>query len=192
MPAREWAVIDSNVLIAANGKSDQADDACIDKCIDILMGVSSSTSLALDDGNEILSEYSRYCDYSGKPGVGDLFFAWAVNNQYTMCHRVSLTPDQDRGYAEFPESPDLAKFDPSDRKFVATALRADPAARIYNAVDSDWRQFAQPLASAGIRVTELCPDCLKPGVRRPALRFPVEASGLILQSHLVTAHAGTG
>lgn len=27
MPTRQWAVIDSNVLIAANGKSDQADDA---------------------------------------------------------------------------------------------------------------------------------------------------------------------
>jgi len=157
------AVIDSNVLIAANGKSDQANDACVDRCVDVLMEVSQESSLALDDGNEILNEYSRCCNYSGQPGVGDRFFLWAQRNQHTTCLRVPLTPHEDRGYQEFPDTQDLAKFDPSDRKFVATALGCTPTATIYNAVDSDWSHSAPALAAVGIPVTELCPDCLKPG-----------------------------
>jgi hypothetical protein len=92
MPTRRLAVIDSNVLIAANGKSSQANDACVERCIDILLKVSQDSSLALDSGNEILDEYARYCSYSGQPGVGDRFFLWAHRNQHTTCLRVQLTP----------------------------------------------------------------------------------------------------
>jgi hypothetical protein len=175
MPTGRLAVIDSNVLIAANGKSDQANDACVDRCVEILVEVSQGSSLAMDDGNEILNEYSRYCNYSGQPGVGDRFFLWAQRNQYATCLRVALNPHEDRGYEEFPDTPDLAKFDPSDRKFVATALGCTPTATIYNAVDSDYAQHAQALADAAIPVTELCPDCLKPEYRTklpPTCRVP--------------------
>ncbi len=161
MPNRRWAVVDSNVLIAANGKSEQANDTCLEKCIAVLLGVRTTTSLALDDGNEILDEYSRYCSHSGQPGVGDEFFRWAFDNQYTSCRRVPLTPDENRVYREFPDTPDLKKFDRSDRKFVATALGCTPTATIYNAVDSDYAQFKPALAAAAVSVAELCPDCLK-------------------------------
>ena len=133
MPIRSMAVVDSNVLIAANGKTDQANDACVETCIDVLLEVSERPRSLWTDGNEILNEYSRYCNYSGQPGVGDEFFLWAHDNQYTNCHRVPLTPHEDRGYQEFPDTPDLEKFDPSDRKFVATALGCTPTATIYNA-----------------------------------------------------------
>jgi hypothetical protein len=161
MPNRRWAVVDSNVLIAANGKSEQANDACVEKCIDVLLEVRVAPSLALDEGNEILAEYSRYCSHSGQPGVGDEFFRWAFDNQYASCHRSPLTPHQDRVYQEFPDTPDLEKFDRSDRKFVATALGCTPTAAVYNAVDSDYSQFALALAAAAVPVTELCLDCLK-------------------------------
>jgi len=161
MQNRGWAVVDSNVLIAANGKSEQANDACVEKCIDVLLEVRTATSLALDDGDEILAEYARYCSHSGQPGVGDEFFRWAFDNQYTSCHRIHLTIDEDRVYQEFPDTPDLERFDRSDRKFVATALGCVPTATIYNAVDSDWSQSAPALAAAGVPVIELCPDCLK-------------------------------
>jgi len=160
IPNRRWTVVDSNVLVVADGKSPQANDACIEKCIDVLIAVRDAASLHLD-GGEILDEYSHGRDHSGQPGVGDEFFRWAFNNQYTHCHRVPLTPDDDRGYKEFPETPDLAKFDPSDRKFVATALGCTPPAIIYNAVDSDWSHAAPALVAVGVPVTELCPDCLK-------------------------------
>lgn len=165
MPERRCAVVDSNILIAANGRSEQANDACVDKCIEILQKVEEEHSLALDDGGEIMAEYSRYSDYSGRPGSGDWFFLWAYEHQYTTCRRVHLTPDEKRGYREFPDTPALAKFDPSDRKWIATALGCTPTATIYNAVDSDYAQHAQALADATIPVTELCPDCLKPEYR---------------------------
>lgn len=161
-PDRQWAVIETNILIAANGKSDQANDACMDKCIETLLEVRATACLALDDAGEILDEYSVYCSYSGQPGVGDEFFIWAHNNQYATCRRVRLTPHDDRVYQEFPDAPGLAKFDRSDRKWIATALGCDPTATIYNAVDSDYAEATQALADAAIPVTELCPDCLKP------------------------------
>ncbi len=162
MPNGRWSVIDSNVLIVANGKSEQANDACVEKCIDVLLEVRGATSLALDESGEILVEYSRYCSHSGQPGVGDEFFRWAFNNQYTACYRVLLTPHEDRVYQEFPDTSGLEEFDRSDRKFVATALGCTPTATICNAVDSDYAQFKLALADAGVPVAELCPDCLKP------------------------------
>lgn len=74
---------------------------------------------------------------------------------------MKLTPDTDRGYREFPDSPELRKFDWSDRKFVATALGCDPAGEIVNAVDSDYSQFTDALRAVGVPVREICPDCLK-------------------------------
>lgn len=56
-------------------------------------------------------------------------------------------PDGDGSYLEFPDTPDLAKFDRSGRKWVATALGCTPTATIYNAVDSDYAQHAQALAT---------------------------------------------
>lgn len=108
-----------------------------------------------------MAEYSRHSSYSGQPGAGDRFFRRAFQNQYQACRMVRLTVHEHRGYTEFPDTPDLKRFDPSDRKFVATALACTPPATIHNAVDSDWSQFAAPLASAGIKVTELCSNCLK-------------------------------
>jgi hypothetical protein len=161
MPTPEWAVVDSNILIAANGKSDQADDACVESCIDLLLDVRTRTRLALDADGEILAEYANKSSPTGRPGVGDEFLRWAIDNQYIHCHRTQLTRNEIREFHEFPDDDALSRFDRSDRKFVATALACTPPATIHNAVDSDWSQFAAPLASAGIKVTELCPNCLK-------------------------------
>lgn len=90
-------------------------------------------ALALDADRAILDEYRNYCNYRGQPGVGDEFYRWAFDSQHASCHLVELTPDADRGYREFPDSPELRKFDWSDRKFVATALGCDPAGEIVNA-----------------------------------------------------------
>jgi hypothetical protein len=164
VPDKRWAVIDTNVLIAANRKSSQANGACVENCIDFLFEVREAGSLVLDETGDIFEEYSSsgYLNYSGRPGSGDEFFVWVYENQHTKCHRVPLTPHEDRVYEEFPDTPALATFDRSDRKWIATALGCTPTATIYNAVDSDYAQHAQALADAAIPVTELCPDCIKP------------------------------
>ena len=63
MPNHQWAVIDSNVLIVADGNSPQATDACVEKCIDLLLEVRGAASLALDDGGDIL--YERVREWTG-------------------------------------------------------------------------------------------------------------------------------
>lgn len=157
---QRFTVVDTNVLIAASGRSDQASTACIEACIDELIGVRRERQLALDAAGEILEEHSRHCHYRGQPGVGDEFFRWAQDNRYTECHLVELTPNADRVYEEFPNVADLRSFDRADRKFVATALTCNPTADVVNALDSDWRDVASALAAAGLSVRELCPECI--------------------------------
>ena len=161
MPERVLAIVDTNVLITANGRGHMVPATCSESCIDSLLDIRDRNSLVLDEHGKILEEYASHCNHSGQPGVGDEFFRWAFQSQYTSCRRVVLTPDDDRGYREFPDAPELSKFDRSDRKFVATALSCDLAAEILNAVDSDYAQFADALKDAGVTVIELCPDCLK-------------------------------
>lgn len=166
MPVGEWVVIDSNVLFTVNGRSEQASLDCEEACLDLLEDVKNKRSLALDDGKEILEEYSHQCNFSGQPGVGDEFYRWAFDTQYTSCRLAHLTPHDQRVYEEFPDAPELSKFDRSDRKWIAVALGCDPVATIYNAVDSDYALSADALRSSGVRVRELCPDCLKSGLAR--------------------------
>jgi len=99
-------------------------------------------------------------NYSGQPGVGDEFFA--VVHQYgygPSCERVEITPC-DGSYLEFPSTAALQAFDHADRKFVAAALASAHRPTILNAVDTDWSARRSPLESAGVRVLELCPQCL--------------------------------
>ena len=158
------SVVDTNVLVVANGSS-TASVECRIKAVQELRGVMAKDSLILDSGDEILGEYRRHCSYSGQPGVGDEFFRLAHERQGWL-RRVQITPDTNRYFKEFPADPHLASFDPADRKFVAASLAAAsgvPATSntILNAVDSDYAHFQHALRRAGVKVTELCPAELK-------------------------------
>jgi hypothetical protein len=153
------SVIDTNVLVVANGSSDQANSSCVIACIEGLRRVRDEELVALDEAGEILGEYSSHCDFAGQPGVGDEFFRWVSDNRYS-CHLIRSNPHAERVYEEFPANEDLKNFDRSDRKFVVTALGCTPAALILNAVDSDWSQSAAALSNAGVQVRELCLDCI--------------------------------
>lgn len=76
---------------------------------------------------------------------------------------MTLTPDPDRGFREFPDDPELAGFDWDDRKFVAVALAvgADPA--ILNASDTDWWLGREGLERHGVQVVFLCPELMPDG-----------------------------
>ena len=68
---------------------------------------------------------------------------------------VEITPDGIGDYKEFPEDPDLANFDPSDRKFVAVAIASGANPTIFNATDSDW-QDAEAALKKYVTVQQLC------------------------------------
>jgi hypothetical protein len=157
-------VVDTNVLIAANGRNcPQATPECSLVCVRQLQDIKQQDVLVIDDAWHIIGEYKRQVNQSGQPGVGDAFLKWVLTNHKNpaRCHPVSITPTAEGSFKEFPSSPDLKGFDPSDHKFVATVLTHPETPPVLNAVDSDWKQFGQALASAGVTVQQLCPETLK-------------------------------
>ncbi len=156
-------VVDTNVLVAANGRNcPQATPACRLACAQKLRHIRDHEVLVIDN-THILNEYIKNASLSGKPSVGDAFLKWVFSNQGNpaRCQLVTINGTPDGSFEEFPKSPDLAGFDLSDHKFVATALTHPEQPPILNAVDSDWKQFGSALAAAGVTVVQLCPGTLK-------------------------------
>lgn len=155
-------VIDTNVLVAANGKSDQAGPDCVLACVSALEEAKMSKLILVDSEMRIFDEYRRHACYSGRPGLGDAFFKWLWNNQANLhhCEQVEINPkvNDPHEFEEFPNDLMLAGFDRSDRKFVAVALASGKNPSIFNATDSDWWHFRVELESIGLRIEFLCPE----------------------------------
>ena len=155
-------VMDTNVAIVANGKTEQAGPRCRLCCINNLRQMMDERRILLDDKNLIYGEYKERLSYSGQPGPGDAFFKWLHDNQGhpEHCRRVAVTLDSDREFEEFPDDPGLASFDRSDRKFVAVALASGTGPKVLNASDTDWRDYCQELQRHGVAVVFLCPELM--------------------------------
>jgi hypothetical protein len=157
-------VIDTNVLIAANGRDcPQSTSACQLTCSQQLRHTQTQDVLVIDDGFHSLGEYLREVSPTGQPGVGDAFLKWVVTNPGNSAHyqQIHITPTASGSFQEFPDTPDLKGFDPSDHKFIATTLSHPETSPILNAVDSDWQHYDSALAAAGVTVHQLCPDTPK-------------------------------
>ena len=155
-------VIDTNVLVTANGRSDHAGLDCQLSCVDALEEAKKRHVVTVDDGMLILDEYRRNASLGGQPGVGDAFLKWLWQNQGNPrhCEQVTISPTKrdQRYFQEFPADPALSGFDPSDRKFVAAAVASRKRPEIINATDSDWWDFREALAANGLAIRFLCPD----------------------------------
>ncbi|MBP8974485.1 MAG: hypothetical protein KBH93_11465 [Anaerolineae bacterium] len=159
------AIVDTNVPIVANRRSEQASIECVLACAQQLQQITQRGKLALDDQWRILKEYMKHLSSSGQPGVGDAFLKWALNNiaNPARVETVPITPcnpDDPDGtdFREFPDDPALAKFDPADRKFVAVAIAHPQHPRIMNATDRDWWNFKDTLHAHGVEVEFLCDE----------------------------------
>lgn len=153
-------VVDTNVAVVANGRSEQASPGCVLTCVESLESIKNDGIVVLDDGMRILHEYMKNLNMSGQPGVGDAFMKWVWSIQAVddRCERVTIhqRPEDDQDFEEFPRDPDLATFDRSDRKFVAVALASQRTPTILNAVDPDWWSHHRALHKNGVRVKFLC------------------------------------
>ncbi|MEW9546941.1 hypothetical protein [Nonomuraea sp. NPDC050783] len=149
-------VIDTNVLIVANGKADHMSSGCANSAIEFLEHAESRAVVVLDSSGQIFEEYERYCSFKGQPGLGDHFFLHLHRRQADprCVQKVHITPDGNGSYEEIPDG--LRAFDPSDHKFVATAIADERKSVIVNCADSDWRQAAQELTHNHIVVIEIC------------------------------------
>jgi len=158
-------IVDTNVAIAANGRNTHADLECQLACIDKLSWIVENAVVAIDGLGLILDEYSRHLQFKGSPGVGDKFFKYVFDNQLVSarCQLITITREQGNpeNFVEFPKAAALRHFDFSDRKFVAVSLASPDSPPILNATDSDWANFAPPLAASGIVVEQLCPQHAK-------------------------------
>lgn len=164
--SRTPVVMDTNVAIVANGKTEQAGQNCVRASINALETIKTAQRILLDQNGFILEEYRSHLSPSGQPGPGDAFFKWLWNNQANdeVCRQVPLTPivDSEQIFAEFPADPDLSRFDRSDRKFVAVALGSGEEVPILNAVDTDWWNFREALARCRIVIQFICPEQMTP------------------------------
>ena len=153
-------VVDTNVAVVANDKTPEASPDCVITCVDSLVDIQQSGVIVLDSGSLILKEYINNLSLSGQPGVGDAFmkWVWQVQADESRCESVDITPDANRGFAEFPDDPELVHFHDDDRKFVAVAVASLHSPEVLNAVDSDWWDHRQALERNGIRVRFICPD----------------------------------
>jgi hypothetical protein len=152
-------VVDTNVPMTANRQA-SASEECIKVCVEKLLEAREGL-IVLDDKFRILREYLRYRSTSA-PGAGDDFMEWVLNNRANpeRCEIVRLTPKNgsEHDFEEFPADPDLAGFDPSDRKFVAVALASANQPEVLNATDTDWWHFREPLERHGVTIRFLCPS----------------------------------
>lgn len=155
-------IVDTNVPIVANEKSDQASPQCVIACVQKLREIQNQHIIVLDNNWLIIQEYKNKLSQTGQPGVGDAFLKWVLINYANpeRCQKVQITPTTENSFKEFPDDPALSNFDLSDRKFVAVALAHPEKPPILNAVDSDWKNSETALAAFGVRVEFLCPESI--------------------------------
>ena len=158
-------IIDTNVPLKAADlhPEDEINQKCSQACLSFIKALMDSNDVVvLDTGREILGEYQRNIDSQSEDNVASQFLKWiyrSIMMNKTIQYKITKTGNN--GYAEFPVSQDLAKFDPSDRKFVALA-RADPKnPLIYNGSDTDWWDFREALEKEGIHIVFLCEEYMK-------------------------------
>jgi hypothetical protein len=156
MPA---AVIDTNVLLVANGSHPDVSDDCVAECVKRLLAQQQVGVTVIDDAYRILSEYQHKTHPNQPKGVGDAFLKWLLQNQGNPArvHRVSITETAKDVYEEFPDKELQPRFDPPDRKFVAVASAHPDKPPVWQAADCKWMDWWPRLRQHGVNVEFLCP-----------------------------------
>ena len=166
-------IIDTNVIVVANGVSDspQASEACVVRCrarlAEILRG---SEMVLLDDKKRFIQEYRNNLNEKGR-GHGDRFWQelvrriWNPKNYPEKVVTVRITPLAGNGteFEEFPNNDDALKdFHKKDKKFVAVAIvyqrDFEDEAPILKAEDRGWDEFKTALAAHRVYVHAICED----------------------------------
>ena len=171
-------VVDTNVILIANGAHPDTGDLCRQACVDRLAQLVKKGRVVIDDGNAIVEEYLRRTEPRKGQRPGDVFLKWLLNNQGNRARveRVSITPAVDGSFAEFDALRLASNVDPQDRKFIAVAVKPRRKARIWEGADSKWLDWWQPLRDAGVHVDFICPEAIVRYYRR---KFPDRAVPLL-------------
>jgi len=157
------AIIDTNVVLVANGQHDDVGSTCVAACAMKLQSVMIDGRIALDDAFEILNEYQNKTRPNTGNRPGDAFLKWLLRNNRNKnrCDLVTISPHPERQYESFPDDERLSNFDPPDRKFVAVAAAHPDHPPISQAADSKWLDWKPALKDHGIAVDFLCPEDIR-------------------------------
>lgn len=152
------AVVDTNVILVANGQHQDISPECVKTCALVLQNIMKKGRLALDDGFLVLLEYQNKTQPKQGNRPGDAFVKWALNNRSNAkwVDQVPLLAHDKRGFESFPDDAELVNFDAPDRKFVAVSGAHPDKPPIAQAADSKWLDWAPALHRHGIKVDFLC------------------------------------
>jgi hypothetical protein len=171
-------VIDTNILLVADGQAPHMSPSCRLECLKRLEKTRATEQVVLDYQRTILTEYGNKLNPSRRsPSPGGAFFKWLLVTQCNPKHStmVNLTPlkEDETRFAEFPPDTELeAAFDPSDRKFVAAAYVHPEKPPILESSDSKWLGWEESLRGHGIRLEVLCRGELEQIRRRKTASIP--------------------
>lgn len=153
------AVIDTNVLLVANGQHAEVSPGCVIECVRRLQAMERAGVTVIDDGFRILGEYQHRTSLNPPKGVGDVFLKWLLR-QTGNPHRVeqvAITETKEHCFVEFPDPILEPQFDAPDRKFAAVAHAHPDKPPIWQAADSKWLDWWPALRAQGVTVDFLCP-----------------------------------
>ena len=152
-------VIDTNVLLVANGQHADVSADCVSECVRRLQAIQKAGTVVVDDGYRILGEYQNKTYLYPPKGVGDVFLKWLLRQSgSTRMEQVALTETAENVFAEFPDPALEPSFDAPDRKFAAVAYAHTDKPPIWQAADCKWLDWWPALHAKGLRVDFLCPQ----------------------------------
>ncbi|UYK81416.1 hypothetical protein NG829_03620 [Xanthomonas sacchari] len=153
-------VVDTNVLLVAEGKHSDVSEECVLSCVARLQKIMREEVVVVDDDYRVIEEYHKKLDTKRGKGVGTVFLKWLLQRQSNANHviRVSITEHAQDRYVEFPVAHIEEEFDPPDRKFPAVSNAHPSKPKILQASDCKWLRWWPDLQAAGVYVDFLCPD----------------------------------
>lgn len=148
-------VVDTNVLLVANGLSNMSLD-CEEACVRFIQSFWGQHILVIDNQYQVLEEYLHKLN-TKKSGIGDKFLK-QVLTKHGRVKEVPLTRsgNTDYDFDEYPDMLDSVDIDLSDKKFIAISNANDTTTPIAQASDSKWIGWAEALQAAEIPVHFLC------------------------------------
>ena len=154
------AVIDTNVLLVANGQHDDVSPECVTECVHRLMAMQDHGVTVIDDGYRILGEYQHKTQLNPPKGVGDVFLKALLRNvgNPARVETVTITETGTDEFAEFPDPALQPSFDAPDRKFAAVANAHPDQPPVWQAADCKWLDWWPALLAQGVSIDFLCPE----------------------------------
>lgn len=151
------AVIDTNVLLVANGQHSNVSTDCVTECVKRLQLIQKVGTTVIDDGFRNLGEYQNKTSLNPPKGVGDVFLKWLLRQSGSaQVEQVTLNESAENCFIEFPDPELEPLFDAPDRMFAAVAHAHPEKPTIWQASDCKWLDWWPALKDKGINVDFLC------------------------------------